>query len=76
MKVIGISINLIGMIAIIAISSLLTMNESIGSVSLTGGENGPSSVFLTAEINHKLIIIPLCFIAIFGFNIWFFMKKI
>jgi Na+-transporting methylmalonyl-CoA/oxaloacetate decarboxylase beta subunit len=77
MKAIGVSLNIICIIALIIflISYFSSINESPEFVSVIGSEDGPTSIFFTAKINHTFLIAPFCFIIVFVFNIWFILKK-
>jgi len=77
MKTIAVSLNAICIIAVIIflIGYFSSLNESLEFVSVVGGEDSPTSIFFTAKINHKFLIIPLCFFFVFAFNIWYFLKK-
>ncbi len=80
MKATGIIINFAGLIAIIVFFVFYILNfhistESFEAVRLIGGDNGPTTVFLTAKINHTFLIFPLLFLAAFAFNLYYFVRK-
>ena len=79
MKAVGIIINLAGLIAIFAFFIFYILNfhvstESFETVRLIGGDNGPTTVFLTAKINHTFLIFPFLFLAVFAFNLYYFVR--
>ena len=80
MKATGIIINLAGLIAIFVFFTFYKLNfhmltESFETVRLIGGDNAPTTVFLTAKINHTFLIFPFLFLAVFAFNLYYFIRK-
>jgi Na+-transporting methylmalonyl-CoA/oxaloacetate decarboxylase beta subunit len=51
------------------------MHENDEFVRIIGGENGPTSIFLTVKINHKYLIFPFGFLAIFIFNFLYLLPE-
>lgn len=59
MKAIGIVANLIGVILTIGIFAIY-LND-IGSVSIIGGDDGPTTIFLTTKMNYGTFFIASFF---------------
>lgn len=72
MKIIGIVSNLIGLIGTMVL--IATYLADRPSVSLIGGDNGPTTIFITAKINYFGLIVILFFFLTFAFNVYSFLR--
>lgn len=73
MRIIGIVLNMVGLVATIFV--LTTKFLNIGSIGFVGGDDGPTAVFITPNLNHSVLIIILFFLLVFAFNIYSFIRK-
>ena len=80
MRVAGIILNAVGII--ISLTTLISFFYSLyvldipfTSVETIGGENGPTSVFYTAKLNHNFVPVPFILLFIFSFNLWSFLRN-
>jgi hypothetical protein len=79
MAKIGITINLVSIVALITflIHYMLNLPISKGSVetvSIVGGDSGPTTVFLTAKVDHTILILGFYFLIVFMFNLYSFVR--
>jgi len=79
MKIIGITINLVSIVALISFFILYLLNlpiskGSVESVSIVGGDSGPTTIFLTAKVDHTILIFGLYFLIVFVFNFYSFVR--
>lgn len=72
MKIIGIVSNLIGLIGTMVLIALYLADNP--SVSLIGGDNGPTTIFITTKINYIGLIVILFFFLTFAFNVYSFIR--
>jgi len=80
MKELGLTINFIGIVFVVLFlffyfANFPSIYEREEFVRIIGGDHGPTSVFLTAKINHKYLVFPFGFLAIFIFNFYYFYKE-
>lgn len=73
MRIVGIALNLIGLVAAIFVLAIQFLN--IGSIGLVGGDGGPTAFFITPDLNRGVLIIILFFLFVFAFNTYSFIKK-
>jgi len=73
MKIIGLITNLTGVLATLCLFIIYFAN--IGSVSLIGGDNGPTTLFLTAKMNYGTLLIAFFFFLVFVFNVCCFARR-
>ena len=80
MKRVGIILNILGILLSFVFfanyfSSMSAINDHLNSGAISGGNDGPTSIFYTVKISREILLIVFTFIAIFCFNLWSFIKK-